>query len=68
MDTEELVDEYLAERVNRTEHETEDWQSYMDPFTGRTVWYDQQLDWDLLGGHDDPSTDMKSPFEPNKIP
>ena len=68
MDAEELVDKYLAEKVNRTEYETEDWQSYMDPFTGRTVWYDQQLDWDYFGSNDKPLTYTKSPFEPQEIP
>ncbi|PBL01886.1 hypothetical protein ARMGADRAFT_1071398 [Armillaria gallica] len=37
MDAEELIDKYLAEKVNRTKYETEDWQSYSDPFTGRQV-------------------------------
>ncbi len=68
MDAEELVDKYLAEKVNRTNHETVDWQSYMDPFTRRKVWYDQELDWDFFGGNDDPSTYTKSPFEPTSIP
>ena len=68
MDAEELVDKYLAEKVNCTEYETGDWQSYTDPFTGRKVWYDQQLDWDWLGGHDDPLTDTKSLFAPTEIP
>ncbi len=50
MDADELIDDYLTQRINRTEHETVDWQSYTDPFTGRQVWYDQQLDWDRFGG------------------
>ncbi len=68
MDAEELIDDYLTRRINRTEHETEDWQSYTDPFTGRQVWYDQQLDWDQFGGNDDPSTNSKSPYEATEIP
>ncbi len=68
LDTEELVDEYLAKRVNHTDDAMVDWQSYTDPFTGRKVWYDQELDWDYFGGNDDPSTWTKSPFEPTSIP
>ncbi len=31
MDTDELIGDYLAQKINCTEHETADWQSYMDP-------------------------------------
>ena len=68
MDTEELVDEYLTERIKRAEYETGDWQSYTDPFTGRKIWYDQQLDWDYFGGNDDPSTFSKPSSEVKEIP
>ncbi len=68
MDADELIDDYLAQKINRTEHETEDWQSYTDPFTGHQVWYDQQLDWDQFGGNDDPSTYSKPPYEATEIP
>ncbi len=44
LDAEELIDEYLAERVNHTDHAMEDWQPYTDPFTGHKVWYNQELD------------------------
>ncbi len=56
MDANELIDDYLTQKINCTEHEAVDWQSYTDPFTGRQVWYDQQLDWDQFGGKDDPLT------------
>ncbi len=68
MDADELIDDYLAQKINRTEHEAVDWQSYTDPFTGRQVWYDQQLDWDQFGGNDDPSTYSKPSFEATEIP
>ncbi len=71
MDADELVDEYLAEHidmVNSRKANWQDWQSYTDPFTRRKVWYDQEEDRDWLGGHDDPSTDTKSPFELMSIP
>ncbi len=71
MDTNELVDKYLAKHidmVNSCKADWQDWQSYMDPFTGKKVWYDQEEDWDWLEGHDDPSMDTKSPLEPTSIP
>ncbi len=68
MDADELIDEYLAEHVEAVIKRQEDWQSYTDPFMGKKVWYDQEQLWDLFGGNDDPSTYMKSPFEPTSIP
>ncbi len=68
MDAKELIDEYLAEHVDVVSSRMEDWQSYMDPVTGKKVWYDQEQLWDILRGHDDPSTDTKSPLEPTSIP
>ncbi len=48
---------------------TPDWHFYIDPFMKKRVWYNQEEDWDWLGGHDDPSMDIrsKSPFEPMSI-
>ncbi len=68
MDAEELIDEYLAEKENHTNNETVDWQFYMEPFTRRKVWYNQELDWDIFCGHDDPLTDTKLLFELTSIP
>ncbi len=68
MDTEELIDKYLAEHVGMVNHGVEDWQSYTDPVTGKKVWYDQEQLWDIFGGNDDPSTYTKSPFELTSIP
>ncbi len=70
MDAEELIDEYLAEHVDMVNHKGDDWswQSYTDPFT-KKVWYIQEdMDWDWLGGHDDPSMDTKLPWELVEIP
>ncbi len=68
MDTDELIDEYLAEYIDMVISKQADWQSYTDPRTGKKVWYNQEELWDLLGGHDNPSTDTKSPFKPTSIP
>ncbi len=48
MDADELINDYLAQKIDRTKHEAVDWQAYTDPFTGRQVWYDQELDWDTI--------------------
>ncbi len=42
MNADKLINEYLADRVNTISNKPEDWQSYTDPFTERTVWYDQE--------------------------
>ncbi len=71
MDTKELIDEYLTKHVDMVNRKDDDWswQSYTDPFTKKKVWYIQEeADWDWLGGHDDSSTDTKSPWEPMSIP
>ncbi len=73
MDTEELIDEYLAEHVDMVISRAANWQYYTDWRTGKKMWYDdwykeENVDWDWLGGHDDPSTDTKSPFELTSIP
>ncbi len=74
MDTEELIDEYLAEHVNMVNSRKANWQCYEDPLMGEKRWYDHwykdNADWEWLGGRgmDDPSTDTKSPFEPTSIP
>ncbi len=68
MDTDELIEEFLAEHVNKVNTQPANWQSYMDPWTGRKVWYNEDEMWKLLGGHDDPLMDTKSPFEPDNTP
>ncbi len=70
-DTEELIDKYLAKHVdmvNSRKANFEDWQSYMDPFTGKKVWYNQEQLWDIFRGNDNPTTYTKSPFKPTSIP
>ncbi len=56
MDADELIDDYLVQKINRTEHGDSRLAILYGPFTGRQVWYDQQLDWDQFGGNDNPST------------
>ncbi len=70
MDADELIDEYLAEHVDMVSDKKEDWEFYTDPRTGRKLRNYKEL-WDLFNifsGHNDPSTDTKSPFEPMSIP
>ncbi len=70
MDADELIDEYLAEHVDMVSDKKEDWEFYTDPRTGRKLRNYKEL-WDLFdifSGHNDPSTDTKSPFEPMSIP
>ncbi len=72
MDAEELIDEYLAEHVDMVNSRKTNWQCHENPLTGKKMWYDdwyrKDRDWDWLGGHNDPSMDTKSPFEPMSIP
>ncbi len=68
MDTDELVKEFLAKHIDMVINRTPDWHFYIDPFMKKRVWYDQEEDWDWLGGHNDPSTDTKSLFELMGIP
>ncbi len=69
MDADELIEEFLTEHVDMVIDRTANWQSYIDPRTGKKLWYkEEDTDWDWPGGHDDPSTDTKSPFEPMSIP
>ncbi len=68
MDADELIDDYLAQKINRTEHEAVDWQAYTDPFTGRQVGYDQQLDWDQFGGNDNPIDVFETVIRSNRNP
>ncbi len=68
MDTNELIEDFLAEHIDRIANRTPDWHFYIDPFTKNRVWYDQEEDWELLGGHDDPSMDTKLPFKLTSIP
>ncbi len=74
MDAKELIDEYLAEHVDMVNARKANWQFYLNPRTGKKMWYDDwdsdeySQDWKWLGGHNDPSMDTKSPFEPMNIP
>ncbi len=68
MDANELIEEFLTKHIDMVINKApEDWHFYIDPFTKKRVWYDQEEDWDWLGGHDDSSMDTKSPFEPTSI-
>ncbi len=72
MDTEELIDKYLTEHVDMVNTRKPNWQFHLNPRTGKKMWYNdwygEDKDWDWLGGHNDPSMDTKSPFEPTSIP
>ncbi len=68
MDADELIEEFLAEHIDMVINKTPDWHFYIDPFTKKRVWYDQEEDWDWLRDHNDSSTDMKLPFELTSIP
>ncbi len=68
MDADELIDDYLTPKINRTKHEAVDWQAYTDPFTGRQVWYDQQLDWDQFGGNGRPFNIFETTVRSNRNP
>ncbi len=69
MDTNELIEEFLTKHIDMVINKASpDWHFYINPFTKKRVWYDQEEDWDWLGGYDDPSTDTKSSFEPMSIP
>ncbi len=70
MDTDELINEYLAEHVDIVNGKKEDWEYHKDPRTGKklTSWDELYKLLDIFGGHDDPSTDTKSPSEPTSIP
>ncbi len=70
MEADELIDKYLAKHIGMVSNGKEDWEFYTDPRTGRKLKNYEEL-WDLFdifGGHDDPSTDTKSPFKPTSIP
>ncbi len=70
MDAEELIDEYLAEHVDMVNSKKEDWEYHTDPRTGEKLrsWDELYELWDIFRGHDDSSTDTKSPWEPMSIP
>lgn len=68
MDPDDLVKEFLSKHIDQIHAQPPNWQSYTDPRTGKKVWYDKDKLWELLEGHDDPSMDTKSPFEPDNIP
>ncbi len=44
MDTNELIEEFLTEHVNRITNGASDsrWQFYINPFTGKRVWYNHE--------------------------
>ncbi len=63
MDADELIKEFLSEHVDQVHTQQPNWQFYIDPRTGKKVWYDEDKMWELLGSHNDPSTDTKSPFK-----
>ncbi len=68
MDTDELIEEFLAEHVDTvTNHPSKQWRFYIDSFTGKQVWYNEEAMWDEFGGHDNASMNTKSPFEPTSI-
>ncbi len=69
MDAEELIDEYLAEHVDMVNNK-EDWEYHMDPRMGKKLrsWDELHELWDIFGGHNDPSTDTKLPWNPMSIP
>ncbi len=67
MDADELIEEFLTKHIDKVTIHPANWQSYTDPRMGKKVWYDEDELWEWLGGHDDPSMDMKSPFELDNI-
>ncbi len=51
MDADELIEEFLAKHVDMVVNKAPpDWHFYIDPFMKKRVWYDQEEDWDWLGG------------------
>ncbi len=70
MDAEELINKYLTEHVDMANNNKEDWEYHIDPRTGKKLrsWDELYELWDIFGGHNDPSTDTKSPFKPQEIP
>ncbi len=49
MDADKLIKEFLSEHVNQTASRTLDWHFYINSFTGKKVWYDQEEVWDMFG-------------------
>ena len=70
MDAEELINEYLAEHVGMVNSHKEDWEYHTDPRTRKKLqsWDELYELWDIFSGHDDSTTNTKSPSEPQEIP
>ncbi len=69
MDVDELIEEFLVEHVNTVaNHPSDQWWFYIDPFTGKQVWYNKESIWDEFGGRDEQAMDSKSPCKPGNIP
>ncbi len=70
MDADKLIKEFLAGHIDHVAECIQEMRYYIDKFNGKKVWYNDEDPalWELLGGHDDPSMDTKSPFKPDNIP
>ncbi len=69
MDANELIEEFLTEHIDIViAHSSPQWRFYIDPFTGKQVWYNEEAMWDKFGGYDEQSMYSKPPFEPDNIP
>ena len=70
MDADELIEEYLAEHVDMVNNGKEDWEYHIDPRTGKKLrsWEELYELWDIFRGNDNPSTETKSPSQPQGIP
>ncbi len=70
MDTDELIDDYLAKHIDMVNGKKEDGSITQTRGRGRNsrVGTNSYELWDIFGGHDDPSTDTKSQLEPTGIP
>ncbi len=69
MDVNKLIEEFLAEHVDTViTHSFPQWCFYIDPFTGKQVWYDKEAMWDEFGGPDEEAMFSKLPYEPDSIP
>ncbi len=56
-----------SEHVDRITRRTPDWHFYINPFTGKKVWYDQEEAWDMFGCPD-PEQETRGLSEPTGIP
>ncbi len=41
MDADELIEEFLAEHIDKINTRSPNWQSYTDPRTEKKVWYNE---------------------------